>query len=303
MVWDGSGWLGAHGRRRIREGLKALLLTKSYERPYFKWRKDIVSRNGYFQWELAMPQRDYHPVWNALACRQVLHKHHTFMPYYNPGREVEKKKKHLLSTFLHQALCQGPFIYLLQSSHYPYEAGLARITNFGRFWKLHHIPSKWLNGISVWLANALSSHYWILPCSQSSTMNPVTTCYRDSFPGHLPDYGLFLIIPSCSGTWFSNHYSLCAQPSTWSLVGTLNCHEVWFLHRRSVIAQAFRKSGSDLHQTPTETGRDFRHFAAVPVPGKNISSINKIQRNFKGLKIAVHLWRWDKFWTTRYKET
>ena len=91
VEWDGGGWLRAHGLRRTREGLEALLLTKSYERPYFKWRKDIVSRNGYFQWELAMPQRDYHPVWNALACRQILHKHHTFMPYYNPGREVEKK--------------------------------------------------------------------------------------------------------------------------------------------------------------------------------------------------------------------
>ena len=107
------------------------------------------------------------------------------------------KKTHLLSTFLHQALCQGPFIYyLLQSSHYPYEAGLAMITNFGKFWKLHHIPSKWLNDISVWLANALSSSYWIMPYSKSSTMNPVTMCYRDSFPGHLPDDWLFLIIPS-----------------------------------------------------------------------------------------------------------
>ena len=196
MVWDGGGWLRAHGLRRTREGLEALLLTKSYERPYFKWRKDIVSRNGYFQCELAMPQRDYHPVWNALACRQILHKHHTFMPYYNPGREVEKKT-HLLSTFLHQALCQGPFIYyLLQSSHYPYEAGLAMITNFGKFWKLHHIPSKWLNDISAWLASALSSSYWIMPYSQSPTTNPGTMCYHDSFPGHLPDYWLFLIIPS-----------------------------------------------------------------------------------------------------------
>lgn len=129
----GAGW-EVVSSRRIREGLEALLWTKSYERPYFKWRKDTVSRNGYFQypWELAMPQRDYHSAWNALACRQVLHKHHPFMAYYSPGREVEKKN--LLTTFLHQAPCRGPLIYhLLQSSRYLYNAGLAMRANFGKF--------------------------------------------------------------------------------------------------------------------------------------------------------------------------
>ena len=101
----------------------------------------------------------------------------------------------------------------------------------------------------------------------------------------------------CSGTWFSNHYSLCAQPSTWSLVGTLNCHEVWFIHRRSVIAQAFRKSKSDLHQTPTETGWDFRLFAAVPVPGKTSPPQNT---NYQGLKITVRMHSWGKFMKKNY---
>ena len=195
VVWDGDGWLRAHALRRTREGLEALLLTKSYERPYFKWRKDIVSRNRYFQRDLAMPQRDYHPVWNALACRQILHKHHTFMPYYNPGREVEKKHIYWVLSCIKRC-AKGLSSTTSFNPHTTLEAGLAMIANFGKFWKLHHIPSKWLNDISVWLANALSSSYWIMPYSKSSTMNPVTMCYRDSFPGHLPDDWLFLMIPN-----------------------------------------------------------------------------------------------------------
>lgn len=161
--WVGGGQLRAQGSRRIREVLEDFLWTKSYERPYFKWRKDIVSRNEYFQWELAMPQRDYHPAWNVLACSQVLHKHHTFMPYYSPGREVEKKKKTFIESLLASSSVPRAFH---QSSPYPYEAGLAVTTTFGKFWKLHHIPSKRLSTmacISVQLANVHSSSHWVMP--------------------------------------------------------------------------------------------------------------------------------------------
>ena len=35
----------------------------------------------------------------------------------------------------------------------------------------------------------------------------------------------------------------------------------------------------------------------------NVSSSNKIQRNYKGLKITVCMHSWDKLWKTRYKKT
>ena len=64
--------------------------------------------------------------------------------------EERLKKNTFIEYFLASSAVPRPFIYyLLQSSHYPYEAGLAMITNFGKFWKLHHIPSKWLNDISA----------------------------------------------------------------------------------------------------------------------------------------------------------
>ena len=35
----------------------------------------------------------------------------------------------------------------------------------------------------------------------------------------------------------------------------------------------------------------------------NVSSSNKIQRNYKGLKITACVCSWDKLWTIRYKKT
>ena len=52
----------------------------------------------------------------------------------------------------------------------------------------------------------------------------------------------------------------------------------------------------------TETGWDLGLLAAVLAPGQNIPSNNKIQRNYKGLKITTCVCSWGKLWTTRYKK-
>ena len=58
-----------------------------------------------------------------------------------------------------------------------------------------------------------------------------------------------------------------------------------------------------LKSTENETGWDLGPFAAVLASGKNVSSSNKIQSNYKGLKIAACMHSWGKLWTTRYKKT
>lgn len=144
----GGVWSRGHGLRRSRKVLEVLLWTKSYERSHFKWRKDIVSRSRYFQWELAMPQRDYHPAWNALACRQVLHRHHPFMPYYSPRREVRKITATITTVYecMLVSSTKPRTFHLLSPSILP-------LPLQGRS---DHMSA-------VWLSNIHSSSHWVLP--------------------------------------------------------------------------------------------------------------------------------------------
>ena len=51
---------------------------------------------------------------------------------------------------------------------------------------------------------------------------------------------------------------------------------------------------------PPETAWDVGPFAAV-LPCLRL--VNKIQGNYKGLKITACMHSWDKKWTKRYKKT
>ena len=55
----------------------------------------------------------------------------------------------------------------------------------------------------------------------------------------------------------------------------------------------------------TETGWDLgpRTLCCSACTWTNVSSSNKIQRNYKGLKITVCMCSWGRLWTKRYKET
>ena len=50
-----------------------------------------------------------------------------------------------------------------------------------------------------------------------------------------------------------------------------------------------------------DLGLGILHFSACP--WTNISFSNKIQRNYKGLKITACMCRWEKVWTVRLKKT
>ena len=49
-----------------------------------------------------------------------------------------------------------------------------------------------------------------------------------------------------------------------------------------------------------KTGWDLGPFACT---WTNVSSSNKMKRNYEGLKITVYMNSWGKLWITRYKKT
>ena len=131
------------------------------------------------------------------------------------------------------------------------------------------------------LYNFLQSHGLYRPEYWSGQMFPS--------PGDLPTPG----IESRSPTLHAD--SLPAESSGKPIFGDflLSC---FYFHVHLIKFQR-----SFYVSTPKpETGWDLGPFAAVLAPGQTVFSSNKIQRNYRGLKVAVWLYKLE---TRRYKKT